>query len=367
MSDHLDLFISEALRDGARIRRTLLAPTLVEEIAQASRLLVTAVMTGKKVLFCGNGGSAADAQHIAAELVGRYVLERPGLPGIALTVDTSILTAIGNDYGFDKVFSRQVEALGQEGDVLVAITTSGGSPNVRLAMEAARAKKMKIVGLSGAKGTAFAKMCDVGICVPSTVTARIQELHITIGHVMCEAIDAAHAGLTEKEVSGDRARLTTSPKELSRADLARLRAWATAAKRTIVWTNGAFDVVHAGHIAQLRAARSHGDIFVVGVNSDAAVRLQKGPTRPIFPATERVDLLGALEMVDHFHVFDEPTPAEAITALKPDVHCKGADYEPPNGKPIPERALVEGYGGKIVYVPLVDNRSTTKTLESLRS
>ena len=148
MSDHLDLFISEALRDGARIRRTLLAPALVEEIAQASRLLVTAVMTGKKVLFCGNGGSAADAQHIAAELVGRYVLERPGLPGIALTVDTSILTAIGNDYGFDKVFSRQVEALGQEGDVLVAITTSGGSPNVRLAMEAARAKKMKIVGQS---------------------------------------------------------------------------------------------------------------------------------------------------------------------------------------------------------------------------
>jgi phosphoheptose isomerase len=358
------LFVAHVLRDGARLRNVLVERH-AQEIEKACQLVVDCLGKGNKVLFCGNGGSAADAQHMAAELVGRHVVERKGLPGIALTVDTSILTAVANDYGFDRVFSRQVEALGQKGDVLVAITTSGGSPNVRNAIDAAREKGMKVLGLTGKKGGAFAKLCDVAICVPSTVTARIQECHITIGHILCEAADIAQtAGMSKANGAG--ARPTTSSKELSRAELASLRALATASSQTISWTNGAFDLVHAGHLAQLRAARENGDVLVVGVNTDEAVRAAKGADRPIFPLEERVALLAAMEVVDFVHVFTEATPEAALSELKPDVHCKGADYEPPNGKPIPEKALVESYGGRIAYVPLVPDRSTTTTVERLR-
>ncbi len=358
----IDSRIRTALRDGARVRGVL-AERHAAEIAEACAMVVACVKAGGKVLFCGNGGSAADAQHLAAELVGRYVVERKGLPGIALTTDTSILTAVGNDYGFDRVFARQVEALGRAGDVLVAITTSGGSKNVRAAIEAAREQKMRVVGLSGAKGEAFGKLCDVCICVPSTVTARIQECHITIGHLMCEAIDAA---MTEPKLASAPKRLTTSSKELAREELAAARdAW-KAEKLTVVWTNGVFDVLHAGHLAQLRAAKAFGDVLVVGVNTDETVRAAKGEGRPIFPLAERVDMLAALEVVDHVHVFSEATPEAALAVLKPDVHCKGADYAPPNGKPIPEQKLVEAYGGRIAFVPLVPNRSTTSTLERMR-
>jgi phosphoheptose isomerase len=357
-----ELTVRQAIRDGVSLRASLLEKTAADIVA-ACELVVDCVTNGHKVLFAGNGGSAADAQHLAAELVGRYVTERRALPGIALTVDTSILTAVGNDYGFDRIFARQVEALGAPGDVLVAITTSGGSPNIRLAIEAARAKGMKILGLTGAKGQAFAASCDVGVAIPSKTTARIQECHLTIGHILCEAVDAAiTAGESKVAALATDAALTSSPKELSRTDLAFLRARAKAEGRSIVWTNGVFDVIHAGHLAQLRAARALGDVLVVGVNTDETVRAAKGASRPVFPLAERLELLAALEVVDFVHAFPEATPVEAITALEPDVHCKGADYE---GKPIPERTVVEGYGGRVVLVPLVPNRSTTRTLELL--
>jgi phosphoheptose isomerase len=358
-----ELTVRQAIRDGVSLRASLLEKTSAEIVA-ACELVVDCVTNGHKVLFCGNGGSAADAQHLAAELVGRYVTERRALPGIALTVDTSILTAVGNDYGFDRIFARQVEALGAPGDVLVAITTSGGSSNIRAAIEVARAKGMKILGLTGTKGQAFATSCDVGIAIPSKTTARIQECHLTIGHILCEAVDSAITAAESKAapLAVTEAALTSSPKELSRSDLAFLRARAKAEGRSIVWTNGVFDVIHAGHLAQLRAARALGDVLVVGVNTDETVRAAKGPSRPVFPLAERLELLAALELVDFVHAFPEATPVEAIQALEPDVHCKGADYE---GKPIPERTVVEGYGGRVVLVPLVPNRSTTRTLELL--
>jgi phosphoheptose isomerase len=359
----LDLRIRLALRDGSRLRGALLEKDGAR-IAEACKLVVSCIKSGGKVLFCGNGGSAADAQHLAAELVGRYVVERPGLPGIALTTDTSILTAVANDYGFERIFARQVEALGNAGDVLFAITTSGGSKNVRAAIEVARAKKMRVIGLSGAKGEAFAKICDVCICVPSLVTARIQECHITIGHLVCEAIDEASTRPSVNARPGKR--YTSSSKELARDELPLVREHWSAEKLTVAWTNGVFDVLHAGHLAQLRAAKSNGDVLVVGVNTDETVKAAKGDDRPIFPLAERVEMLAALEVVDYVHVFPEATPEAALSALRPDVHCKGADYAPPNGKPIPEKALVEGYGGRIAYVPLVPDRSTTSTIARMR-
>lgn len=357
-SRRFELLVTSSVRAGVSVRSALLERN-TKEIVDACKLVVECITAGHKVLFCGNGGSAADAQHLAAELVGRYVTERRALPGIALTVDSSILTAVGNDYGFERVFARQVEALGAPNDVLVAITTSGGSPNVRAAIESARAKGIKVIGLTGEKGKAFAELCDVGIAVPSRITSRIQECHITIGHILCEAIDAALAETDGAGAEPNAARISTSPKELSRADLALLRASARADKRTIVFTNGVFDVLHAGHLASLRAARAQGDVLVVGVNVDATVRAAKGEGRPIFPLAERLEMLAALELVDFVHPFSEATPVEAIEVLRPDVHCKGADYE---GKPIPERNVVEGYGGRVFLVPLVEGRSTTRTI-----
>jgi rfaE bifunctional protein nucleotidyltransferase chain/domain len=134
------------------------------------------------------------------------------------------------------------------------------------------------------------------------------------------------------------------------------------AGRVVVWTNGCFDLLHPGHVASLQAARALGDVLVVGLNSDASVKANKGPARPVLTQHERAAMLAALECVDHVIIFDEPTPAATLARLRPDVHCKGAEYAPPHGRPVPERAVVEGYGGRIAYLPLVPGVSTTELL-----
>lgn len=163
---------------------------LREQIARAVAICAEALRAGRKILFCGNGGSAADAQHWAGELVSRFYYDRPGLPAIALTTDTSILTAIGNDYGYDYTFARQVEALGQAGDVLVAISTSGRSKNVLRALDVAEQKGIKVIGFTGASGGDMAGRCEVCFKVPSTETPRIQEGHEFIGHLLCALIES---------------------------------------------------------------------------------------------------------------------------------------------------------------------------------
>jgi D-sedoheptulose 7-phosphate isomerase len=148
------------------------------------------VAKGNKILFCGNGGSAADCQHLSAEFIGRFKKERPSIGAIALTVDTSALTALGNDYGFDTIFARQVEGLGKKGDLLVGITTSGSSPNIINAMKKAKEMGLKTVGMTGFNEKAeIKKIADVCVCVPSLDTPRIQEAHIMIGHIMCDYVE----------------------------------------------------------------------------------------------------------------------------------------------------------------------------------
>lgn len=164
---------------------------LEADIKKACETAVATLKAGGKILLCGNGGSAADAQHIAAELTGRYKTERGALAGIALTTDTSALTAIGNDYGYEFVFSRQLEALGREGDLLIAISTSGNSGNVLKALELAQKIGIKTIGLSGRTGGAMNELCELNLVVPSNDTPRIQEMHIMIGHIICQAIDDA--------------------------------------------------------------------------------------------------------------------------------------------------------------------------------
>ncbi|GGI28277.1 D-sedoheptulose 7-phosphate isomerase [Pedobacter mendelii] len=165
------------------------AAELTEKIQQASELIINQIKKGNKILLFGNGGSAGDAQHIAAEFTGRFLKERQSLPAIALTTDTSALTAIGNDYGYDRVFERQVEGLASDGDVLIGISTSGNSVNVLKAFETGRKKGCHIIGLSGRDGGAMNDLSDLNIVVPSDVTARVQEVHILIGHMICTAVD----------------------------------------------------------------------------------------------------------------------------------------------------------------------------------
>ncbi len=164
--------------------------SLQNYIYTASIISNDTIEKGNKILLFGNGGSAADAQHIAAEFVGRYKVERIGLPAIALTTDTSALTAISNDYGYDRVFERQVEALANKGDLLIGISTSGKSPNVIKALKKGREIGCRCIGLSGKDGGDMSEVCDVNIIVPSNDTARIQEMHILIGHIICGIVDS---------------------------------------------------------------------------------------------------------------------------------------------------------------------------------
>ena len=183
--------LRQHFEEGIELRRRM-AETLPPVIAAAGNALAEALRAGRKALACGNGGSAADAQHFAAEIVGRFERERPGMPAIALTTDTSALTAIANDYDFDHVFSKQVEALGAKGDVLLAISTSGNSKNIVAAVKAAQAKGMAVIALTGRDGGAMGKMLgprDFHVNVAHQRTMRIQEIHLTVVHCLCEVVD----------------------------------------------------------------------------------------------------------------------------------------------------------------------------------
>ena len=177
--------------EGIELRKRM-AETLPAEIVRAGNAIVTAVRGGRKVLSCGNGGSAADSQHFAAEMVGRFERERPGMPAISLTVDTSALTAIANDYDYDRVFSKQVEALGVAGDVLLGISTSGNSKNVVEAVRAAQAKDLVVIALTGRDGGVMAKLLrpkDFHLNVAHPRTMRVQEIHLLVIHCLCEVVD----------------------------------------------------------------------------------------------------------------------------------------------------------------------------------
>ena len=187
----LEQRIQQQFFDSADLKYAA-AEMLARPIAQAVAAIVGCITGGGKVLACGNGGSAADAQHFAAEFVGRFERERPGLAAIALTTDTSIITAIGNDYSFEAIFAKQIEALGAPGDVLIALSTSGNSANVVAAVHAAHAKEMSVVALTGRGGGNVRELLldtDVHICVPHERTARIQEVHILSLHCLCDAVD----------------------------------------------------------------------------------------------------------------------------------------------------------------------------------
>ncbi len=192
MEDLLTHEIAAQLRETAEnLRRMSEDAALHATLARVAQACIEALHRGNKILFAGNGGSAADAQHLAGELVSRYNYDRPGLPAFALTTDTSVLTAIGNDYGYEWLFARQIEAVGREGDVFIGISTSGRSPNVLHALRVAREKGLITVGFTGRSGGDMPPLCDHCLRVPADATPRIQEGHISLGHTLCWLIERA--------------------------------------------------------------------------------------------------------------------------------------------------------------------------------
>ncbi len=184
----MKLKIRAIIEESIRVKADALEKN-VDCIERAATVIISSLKNGGKILLCGNGGSAADSQHIAAEFIGRFQRERKALPAIALTTDTSILTSLANDYSYDIVFARQVEAFGNKGDVLIGISTSGKSPNVMKAFEAAKKFGMTTLAFTGHDGGPMGKMADIAVIVPSKVTARIQESHITFFHALCEVVE----------------------------------------------------------------------------------------------------------------------------------------------------------------------------------
>ena len=192
----MKLYIKDQIKKSYETKQAIYNDeVLLQKLEEVSKKWVELYKVGKKTILAGNGGSAADAQHIAAEMVGRYGFDRPSLPSLALTTDTSALTAIGNDYGYDQVFSRQLDGMGQDGDLFIGISTSGNSKNLINAFEVAKKKNILSVALVGKDGGEMAKLADIALVVPSDSTPRIQESHILIGHIICDII--------EKEIFGD--------------------------------------------------------------------------------------------------------------------------------------------------------------------
>lgn len=325
-------------------------------IAHAGRVLGHALRQGNKVLAAGNGGSAACAQHFAAEFTGKLSLDRPPLPAIALTVDTSAMTAIANDWSFDDVYARQVLAHGKAGDVFVGISTSGTSRNVQLAVKAAEELGLTTIVLTGPTNGLGG---DHVVTTSVRETARVQEVHDLVLHSLAQVAERVVFESLGDDASADR-----FPFELTGDDLAALRDWCAFSGQTLVTTNGAFDLLHEGHLSSLRQARRHGDQLVVLVNSDASVRRLKGADRPIDAEDLRLRKLLRSGLVDHVVLMEQDSPVELLTILRPNVHCKGEEYA---NRPMPERSVVEAAGGRVELLRLERGLSTSNVVERIRS
>jgi len=193
MESLMSAYVLSQLTQAQDVMNSMVRDTQLQaKVTEAANACIAALKLGKKILLAGNGGSAADAQHIAGEFVSRFAFDRPGLPAVALTTDTSILTAIGNDYGYEKLFSRQVQALGQAGDIFIGYSTSGTSPNVLGAFKEARTRGLLCIGMTGNRGGPMTELCDYLLAVPAKETPKIQEGHLVLGHILC--------GLVEKEL-----------------------------------------------------------------------------------------------------------------------------------------------------------------------
>ncbi len=326
-----------------------------QDILSAADQLVRTFRACGKIVTIGNGGSAAQAQHLAAECLGRYSENRNGLRAIALSADSAAVTGISNDFGFEQVFARQVEALGNEADTLVAFSTSGNSPNIIRSVRAAKNRGMATILMTGAKPHAdIVAATDIVISTPAQSTGLIQECHLAIVHVLVEMVELKMFGIDLPYVA---------PRIATIQDLLPLReAWRNC-DLPLVWTNGCFDLLHAGHVKSLAEAKSLGGILVVGVNSDESVRRLKGAGRPIYALKHRQEILASLSAVDHVVTLDDDDPRTALATLQPDIHFKGGDYRDTSS--MIEKPTIDEIGARIVLGQYWNECATSRTIDTI--
>jgi D-sedoheptulose 7-phosphate isomerase len=360
--------LPEVVRHHLRTAQESLArlPWSAERVAAWAAEIHRVLSGGGRLLAAGNGGSASLAQHLTSELVGRYQQDRPPFSAVCLSSEASAVTAIANDYGYDEVFARQVRAHGRTGDVLMLLTTSGRSRNLLRAAEEAARLGLTSFSLTGAAPNPLVDASDDALALHGPA-ASVQEAQHVVVHALCAAFDTLVLRDHEATERPGGRRLTpplSMARPASSADQARLLAEAVrAAGGRLVAAGGCFDLLHAGHVDLLQRARALGDALVVLLNDDRSVRRLKGPTRPLVPAEDRAAVLQALECVDAVAVFGEDTPEQVLRHLRPDVFCKGGDYE---GRSLPEEEVLATWGGRLVVLPLVQGRSTTRLVDLAR-
>lgn len=324
---------------------------LVHSLADA---ISKAFISGHRVYAFGNGGSAAQAQHFTAELIGRFKGNRKSLPAISLCTDTAAMTAISNDFGFNFVFSRQVESLVESGDVVIGFTTSGTSPNVLAGLAEAKKKGALAVLISGNKGLINPESGDLIIEVGGCETAIIQEIHLALIHIVCELIES-NMGLSKGEVG------RTPPRLIYGSNISEFQFPPT---ESIVWVNGCFDLLHEGHLQLLNKASRLGSFLVVGINSDQSIKRIKGNSRPYIPEEARARTLLQFPFVEVVVIFSEDTPLTVLKSLRPGKVVKGAEYQ---DRDYPERFFLNEIGCSIVYANEVKGVSTTQIVDRILS
>ena len=317
---------------------------------ESAKIIIEALKNGNKILICGNGGSASDAEHMAGEIVGRFGYDRESLPCISLCTPSATFTAISNDYGYEKVFERQVQGFGKHGDILIGISTSGNSLNIVKAFESAEKLGIKTIGMTGQKDSKLSEISNICLKVPSTKTPRIQEIHGLIIHSLCRAI--------EDEIFSKASVPALPSNKIIGKD--NIEKFAKAIKNySSVFTNGCFDILHPGHVYILKECRKYGELLIVGLNSDNSIKRLKGDKRPYHKFNDRANVLSALECVDYVIEFDEDTPQKLIETLTPKVLIKGGDYTVDT---VVGAQHVINNGGKVVIIPLLEGHSTTAIL-----
>lgn len=326
--------------------------SLIEDFSKAAAMLTNALKKGNKILVCGNGGSASDAEHMAGEIVGRFGYDRPSLPCISLCTPSATFTAISNDYGYEKVFSRQVQGLGKSGDVLIGISTSGNSANIVEAFKTAKEMNVSTIALTGSKDSKLSQLSDLTLRSGSTKTPRIQEIHSIIIHSLCRII--------EDEIFDKSTTPALPSQKILTGKEINILAEAIKGYKS-VFTNGCFDILHPGHVYILKECRRYGELLIVGLNTDDSIKRLKGPSRPYHKFEDRANVLAALECVDYVIGFDEDTPKNLIETLTPKVLIKGGDYTP---ETVVGADWVTANGGECVIIPLLEGHSTTKILNS---
>lgn len=322
----------------------------IQQIEDLAREIASAIQNGKRIYAFGNGGSAAEAQHFTTELIGRFIGNRRSLPAISLSADSSALTCIANDFGYDKVFSRQVEGLVQNGDVVVGFTTSGKSTNVLEGLATAKNLGGLSVLITGNHQRDISTLADIVLQIGGEITAIIQEIHLMAIHILCDLIEE-NLGLKSGETKISIEKIIYEKQ---------FKAELMSDSNSRVWVNGCFDVLHEGHLLLLNVASRAGTELIVGLNSDASVRRLKGQGRPVISELKRARTIAQLPFVDSVIIFDGDNPLEILKLVRPNVVVKGGSYSEVF---FVEKEFLSEINCEVIFTDQIPDLSTTNIIK----